>query len=153
MFLGNMNVSQKRFLLATTIVAVFGAALFFTFQPINCGNFDCFQDRMAQCARTSFVHNLDEASWGYEIVGQGAGNTCEIEVTLLSAKKGELDLRPYEGNAMLCSFEYGVISYPERNLNRCSGELKENLQTNIIQRLHIYILDEIGEIDDALLDV
>ena len=60
---------------------------------------------------------------------------------------------PFEGNNMLCSFEYGVIAYPERNLNRCSGELKENLQTNIIQRLHIYILDEVGEIDEALLEI
>lgn len=147
-----MNNYQKRFVLFVAIIVVFAAAVHLTFRPSDCGNFDCFQEKMTTCSRTSFVNNLIEASWKYEILGPGSeSNTCDIKVSLLSSKEGKIDLRDLEGQSMTCTYEYGVVSYPERNLDRCSGELKEGLQTSIIKRLHSYILDNVGEIDDALL--
>jgi len=134
------------------IVVVFAAAIYVTFRPSDCGNFDCFQKKMTTCSKTTFISNAEEASWSYEIKGT-EGRSCNVEVSLLSSKEGRIDLRDYEGTSMTCSFDYGIVAYPERNLNRCSGELKEGLQTNIIERLHSYILDNVGEIDEALLGI
>ena len=44
----------------------------------------------------------------------------------------------------------GLIVYPEKDLGVCHGRLKEELQGIIIKRLHTYIVDNIGEIDETL---
>ena len=40
--------------------------------------------------------------------------------------------------------------YPEKDLDSCKGELKENLQSVIIENLYKYIIDNLGEISEEL---
>ena len=84
-------------------------------------------------------------------VAPNAKKTCETEVTLLSAKEGDVGLRDYEGVSMLCYYDIGVAGYPERNLAACHGELKEGLQSIIIEKLYKYLVANLGEIREDLL--
>ncbi len=104
---------------------------------------------MARCSLASYVHEEPQASWGYQIQGRQL-NECAIEVTLLQAKEGDLQLRDFEGHSMTCFYPVGVIAFPEKDMARCHGRLKEDLQGLIIEKLHQYILDNLGEIAAGL---
>jgi hypothetical protein len=104
---------------------------------------------MTKCKRASFVNEQTEASWGYEIKGK-ADNQCTIEVTLLLAKKGELRISEIVGDSMICSYKIGTATYAEKDLSVCHGLLKEELQTLIINKLHAYILENLGQVAEGL---
>ncbi len=144
-----------REVIAILILAVAVMALYLTFIPPVCGDYACFESRMAACRPAVFVNEEEEASWKYEIIGTGesevSGKKCAIEVTLLSAKNADLGLRDYEGFDMRCYYDLGVTGYPEKNLDACHGPLREGLQSIVIEKLYKYIVNNIGEINDELL--
>ncbi len=144
------DFKYKREVIAVLAVFIAAVALFQTYVPLKCTNFDCFQIRMQECKPATFINDEPEASWGYRIRGI-YGDSCRIDVILLNAKEGELGLRKYERNSMACYYERGVIAYPEKNLDYCHGQLKENLQTVLIEKLYKYIVANLGEIRDELL--
>ena len=52
---------------------------------------------------------------------------------------------------MECEIPRGMIVLPEDRIDSCHGALKEGLQDMIIQRLHTYILQNLGKINyDAI---
>jgi hypothetical protein len=115
----------------------------------SCETFECFQGNLNGCTKANYVNEEPEASWGYEIKGY-AGNECQINVKLLQVKQGELNLEDLEGFDMDCFYQPGFVSYPEKDLEKCHGRLKEELQTRVIERLHSYILENLGKVDSGL---
>ena len=136
-------------ILIAVIAVTLGMALYYSFGPKECLTFECFQQDMVVCKSATYVNEEPEASWGYEIIGKKRGQ-CEIEVTLLSAKEGGLKLRNFEGNSMNCLYSLGISAYPERDLDSCHGGLKENIQGIIIEKMHKYILENLGKISEEL---
>ena len=132
------------------ILVVAVLALHYTFIPTSCADYACFAKHMSKCTPAVFVNEEQEASWGYRVLGT-TKHTCETEVTLLSAKEGDIDLRKYEGTSMLCYYDIGVSGFPEKNLAACHGLLKEELQDIVIQKLYKYVVANLGEIRDELL--
>jgi len=138
-----------------TILIVLFAAFVIVFIYLNfiylpkCQNYECWQEYMTKCKRASFVSEQTEASWGYVIKGK-VDDTCSIEVTLLLAKKGELGITKLVGNKMTCDYPIGRATYPEKDLSMCHGLLKEELQTLIINKLHAYVLENLGQVAEGL---
>lgn len=131
------------------IVAILFALYFTLYQPVNCDSYSCFQDNMARCSKAVYINEEPEASWRYEILGT-ENNECKIQVTMLQAKKGELELENLIGSSMECRYPKGIMTYPEKDLGACSGKLKEDLQGIVIKKLYTYILDNLGELDQSL---
>ncbi|HVY01778.1 MAG TPA: hypothetical protein VHA12_03380 [Candidatus Nanoarchaeia archaeon] len=131
------------------IAAILFALYFTLYQPVNCDSYACFQDKMTVCSKATYINEEPEASWKYEILGS-EGNDCTIQVTMLQAKKGELQLENLAGMGMQCNYPKGIITYPEKDLGACSGKLKEELQGIVIKKLYTYILDNLGELDQGL---
>ena len=143
-------VKYQKEIFAIMILFVAVIALYYTFAPIKCADFSCFTAHMAKCKSATYVNEEVEAAWNYRIIGTSE-KKCDIEVILLIAKESNLDLRQYEGNSMICSHSIGTSGYPEKNLALCKGELKENLQSIVIERLYKYIVTNIGEIREEIL--
>jgi len=140
---------QQEIILLLLIVIVFFTALYASLQLENCYDIGCFKDNMLKCKEINYVNEEPQASWKYHIIGSNE-NECDIEVTLLNAKEGELGLREYEGKSMICSYEHNFFAYPEKNLDFCHGELKEGLQTIIIEKLYKYIVGNLQDIKQEL---
>ncbi|MFH1290597.1 MAG: hypothetical protein ABIH92_04265 [Nanoarchaeota archaeon] len=115
----------------------------------RCQSFECYEEHMRQCKPANYLNDDSEATWRYEILGMEDG-ACVIKVTLLQSKAGELGMEKLSGYDMECGFPKGIVSYPEKDLGMCHGRLKEEMQDVIIRRLHTYIVDNIGEIDENL---
>jgi hypothetical protein len=105
---------------------------------------------MEQCKNAVYVNEQNEGSWRYEVLGVFS-DSCNLQVTLLSAKNTDLGLRDYEGYKMRCSYKLGIAGYPEKNLDACHGPLKEGLQKIVINKLYKYVVSNLGEINEELL--
>jgi len=131
------------------VLAVAGAVYFSFFYLPKCQNYECFQNYMNKCSKATYVNDEPEASWGYKILGT-SNEDCAIKVTLLMAKKGELGIDQYVNDAMTCYYPTGIAAYPENDLGKCHGQLKEDLQEIIINKMHSYLLENLGKFDESL---
>ena len=65
---------------------------------------------------------------------------------ILKMMEGTIDSENLQGMKMICTVSKGETQFPEKDISRCSGELREELQDLIIQRMHNYLLKNVGEI-------
>jgi len=143
--------NQKIILLLIAIILLGGIALYlFFFSGEKCGNIECFQNAMKLCTKANLMSEEPEASWLYEINGLNTAGVCEVNVRLLQAKEGELGIDRLNGLDMVCTYPRGVFAYPEKDLSRCHGRLREELQTIIINKLHAYVIENLGQINESL---
>ena len=105
-----------------------------------------FVDAMTSCKRVSWVREDAQASWFYTIKGNAKGDACSVEVQLLKMKEGTIDVEKLQGKKMTCTILKSETRFPEKDISKCTGELKGELQGIIIQRMHNYLLKNIGEI-------
>lgn len=142
--------TKLRIVFAILIVVLIGIVVYlqFFYKP-GCNNFFCFQEKMKSCEKYNFINEAEEATWYYEIKGKTT-NDCQIYVKMLNAKKGELGIDSIVGYDMVCSYPLGVGIYPEKDIGKCHGRLKEELQNIIINKLHSYIIENLGKVDEAL---
>lgn len=144
------NKRNLYIVIVLAFTAVVLAAVYFTFIHLpKCENFGCFQKNMVDCSKSTYINEEPEASWKYEIAGKSNG-MCMIKVTMLNAKKGELGVNRLVGEQMDCLYPMGMFAYPEKDLTKCHGLLKEDLQTIVINKLHAYILENLGKFEEGL---
>ncbi len=131
------------------IVCAVGAIYLTFFNIQQCSNYECWQKYMKICSKISFINEETEASWGY-VIKEIKNKQCVIEVTMLQAKKGELGIEKLMGEKMTCYYPEGIVAYAQRDLSKCHGLLKEELQVIIINKLHAYILENLGKFEESI---
>jgi hypothetical protein len=149
-FIGRMDKKYVKGLLALVTVIIGAIAIYLTFVPQTCVNFECFAREMERCSPATYVSEEFEATWNYRIRGVEL-NDCVIEVTLLNAKEGDLGLRELEGESMSCFYPRKTVAYPDKNLDFCHGILKENLQGIVIEKLYSYVVSNLEPLRDELI--
>lgn len=136
-------------LIVVVALAIIGAVYFGFFYTPSCSNYECWQKYMSRCSGATFINDEPEASWKYEVEGSTNGQ-CAINVVLLLAKKGELGIEKLVGDEMTCYYPKGTAAYAEKDLGKCHGILKEELQALIINKLHSYIIENLGKVEEGL---
>lgn len=117
----------------------------------NCENQTCFNDYLEDCKGARFISQGD-MTFEYKILGRSSGN-CVVNVRLLQGDLSEQDLLKVEGKQMKCELPLGLVAVPQSDIGNCHGELREGLQDLIISKLHKYIVQNLGEINEGLLGV
>lgn len=126
-------------------IALIVVIYFIWFFPSLCEDVDCYIEKQVKCSRAKFVNDGASVTWEYKILGKSDGR-CEVRVTALQIKEGSSDKSILEGKSMVCELFIGNESMPDEDISQCKGGLKEKLQDLIIQNLHKYILENLGEI-------
>ena len=139
----------KAYLIIGIIILLIAAVYFTFFFYYSCDDLGCFQSHQKACVKTKFISDEEDTTWKYTIQGK-EGEECEINVEVLVIKKGSADKQKLKGKSMDCYLPLGSIISPESDLARCHGELKEDMQNLIIQKLHSYIIENVEEIDEEL---
>ncbi len=141
---------EKIIIVLLILIIIAAVAIYITFFYAKAyNNFASFQTSMEKCIRATYVNEDGDATWKYKIMGMQE-DMCKINVKLLQAKTGELGMEKLTGYDMDCFYYKGIGTYPEKDLAKCHGRLKEELQTIIIKKLHNYILGNLGELKDEL---
>lgn len=125
------------------------AMFYFLLYTEKCQDAACFNEDIIRCKRASWTNDAEEAVWIYTIKGKSEGS-CATEVKLDTIKEGKLDIGKAEGKSMVCYLPLGTMAVPGKDLERCTGPLKEELQDLIIKRMHSYILENLGDISEEL---
>jgi hypothetical protein len=121
-----------------------GYFLFYYTKP--CEDTKCFVKSIEACKKASFVKEDEKASWLYTTAKSSGSKYCIINVKLLNLKQGLIDSENLQGKEMNCNVSRSDSEYPENKIEQCTGPLKEEMQNIIIQRMHEYLLKNIGEI-------
>ncbi len=143
-------MEKKVIILIAAIVVIAIGAIFFTFfYTKKCSDVSCFNSALLECFRASYIDDARDLVWLYEIKGKYQ-DKCRVKVKLLEVKEGLSEASFLEGKEMMCSLPLGTVAAPQENLKNCHGLLKEGMQELIINRLHSYIVDNLGQISEEL---
>jgi len=115
----------------------------------TCESKACFLQNQEKCKRVRWINDDDTATWLYTIKAQKRQG-CEVFVKLLQIKEGKIDLKELEGKEMSCYAGREINELPGKDLENCTGELKEEIQEEIIKKTHSYILGNLEKINKAL---
>ncbi|MFH0831508.1 MAG: hypothetical protein V1886_01415 [archaeon] len=139
--------NKNAVILAAILIFLLIAVYLNFFYSRKCADESCFNSALSQCKKARFLNIQADSSWLYSIKGQKAGN-CIVDVKNIDVKIAEAEL--LKGKSMICSLPKGVVVSPESELGNCHGLLKESLQDIILERLHTYIVQNIGQIASEL---
>lgn len=143
------------FVFIIAVIVILAAVLYLLyFYKVNCLSKECFNGKLAECDRASFIDDSKDTAWQYDIDGkdfmcllsQNYCNECKVNVKLLMIKEGTVDSGKLEGLEMVCIMPFELVRNPQEDLSLCHGDLKEQMQDLMINRLHTYILSHVGEI-------
>jgi len=143
---------KKRFLIAfiILIVGLLGFFVYFNyFLAKECKDVECYDKALLDCKKVWVIREDDNYVWRYEILSSNK-NSCDVEVRLLKVNKGSLNVEDLQGKSMVCQVQKVDDILPEKDMLRCNGRLKEELQEIIIDRMHNYLLQNLGEIKEGL---
>ena len=144
-----MKKGWKVFLIILTLIILVLAVYFTFFFSYTCKDASCYYSHQVKCVETKFTKSDSTADWSYQILGK-SGSDCKIKVTLTQVKLGDIENLNLEKKSMVCSLPKGSQDQPDTDLSKCTGPLKEELQSLIIGKLHAYILSNLGEIKGNL---
>ena len=111
------------------------------FYAKKCADDGCFYKAMEKCSRVSYSKEQDNYNSLWKISGKSKNN-CIIQVKVLEIKKNSTNLAGLNGKSMECELPRGIKLPPDKEINRCSGLLKEELQRIKINELSAYIADK-----------
>jgi dTDP-4-amino-4,6-dideoxygalactose transaminase len=144
------EIYQKLFfsIVILAFILVVSLVYYFFFHEAACKTEECFKQAFEKCKKASVIKEDDQASWLYQIQKKSSETSrCKVKVTLMVLKQGTIENQKLEGKSMSCNVLKENAFYSEGDLNVCSGELKEGIQDIIIQRMHKYILQNVGQIE------
>jgi len=150
------EISTKNFFLifiAILTLALIVLVYLLYFHTITCKNRDCFAKALTDCNKATLIKEDEEVKWTYTIIGkseENPENSCLIKTTLNLIKQGNIDTEILIGKSMACDYFKHDTKFPEEDLSKCTGPLKEELQDIMIKRTHDYLLENLGIIKDTL---
>ncbi len=144
-------------LILIVFVAFLVVTYFVFFHASKCSEINCWEYKLKECKKAKYVNHDIDVSWEYEIKGKER-DSCEVEVEALQVVTGLARSRIIEGKSMNCFIPLDnegktIVVAPEADINLCHGRLKEELQTLMIEKLHQYVLENVGEIAEGLTGV
>ena len=147
----------KRVIILSILIIVAIATIYITFfyYP-KCDDRACWDYKLRACSRASYLNEPVDISWKYTILGKTTIDNiekCEVRVLAKDIKRGLKKTEILEGKEMICYLPLGVVTSPENNPNICTGQLKEEMQSLIIQKLHEYIVQNLGEISKEVTQI
>lgn len=141
--------SFKGIVIGLLIALIIASYILFFYSP-KCDTEQCFLDKLWKCQKTSFVKETINSTWAYEIQGSIA-DTCEIKVKPIKfSAETEMLSKTFEGKEMVCYIPLGSSFMPETKIEYCHGLLKEAIQDRIIERMHLYLVQNIGKLGQNL---
>ena len=135
----------KLTLLVLVIVVAVGVVWANFFYYKSCENMTCFNDYLKDCKRARVV-NSGEMVFEYKILGN-QGEDCVVDVKLIRGDLSVQDSLKLENKEMKCYIPSGLVILPESDIDNCHGLLKEGLQDLVIEKMHQYIVKNLGKIN------
>jgi hypothetical protein len=146
-----MGKKVKIFLALLAIALILSLIWLTFFYSRACENQTCFNDYLKDCKRANFITSGGMV-FHYKILGKSSEG-CEVNVKLLQGDLSNRDSLKLEKKEMRCYLPFNTVAAPEADIGLCTGQLKEGLQDLLIQKLHTYIVQNLGKINAELMNI
>lgn len=145
-----IRLKINKVMIFVAVFVVLAVSTYFYFKIFlikeECASQQCFLENMAECKGTAFNSMQEDAVWAYAVQGT-QGGSCKVSVKVVEVKKSTSSEKDLEGKEMTCYVPKGMLMMPEEKIEYCHGLLKEAIQDQIIERMHLYIVQKIGQIE------
>ncbi len=146
-----LDNSKKRWLFGIIFFVIVAGLLSWFFFKLNytkvCEDDKCFSESLSTCSKAEFLKDTTDAVWYYKINGPTPNEKCEVYVKLAQLRKGGIEIVKLEGKDMICETPYSVVESPQREIETCHGQLREEIQSILIQKMHSYLLENLGQVN------
>ena len=129
------------------LIAYFAASFFY--YP-KCESKECFNNALQTCEKSGFLNVKEDSTWLYTIKGISE-EKCRINVKAVSLKSDIVTGSALQGKDMDCAIPQNLLGsfMPEEKIEYCHGILKEEIQGLMIENMHLYIVQNIGQINQS----
>ncbi|MEM2822427.1 MAG: hypothetical protein QXE64_02455 [Candidatus Pacearchaeota archaeon] len=146
-------VKSSIYAIVIAAVVVLGIFLTLIFSPKEkiCTDEACFFENLKECKKASY----QTEEWRYEIKGFSSFGSakstetvpaCKVYVENVMLKDAEADVvERLKGKSMECAIPTTAVYLPHENIDVCHGELKEEILKLMIEKLHLYIIQQLGQ--------
>jgi len=146
-----VNINKIIYIMAVAAVILligYFASSFFILP--KCATESCFKAELWKCNKVSFLSSSENSTWMYNIKGF-SGDECIIYAKAVSIKSDIATGIALSGKDMTCYIPKNVIGsfMPEEKIEYCHGILKEEIQRLMIEKMHLYIVQNIGKINQS----
>ncbi len=139
--LRTVDILAAIILLIYLLISVYSSYFYYK----SCNDESCFSTYLGNCDRANYIKESN-LSLRYNILGYSMG-ACSVKVSLISNDISYNLGDSYKNSVMFCRLPLGIKDYPESNLGKCTGLLKEGIQEVLINRLKIEIIRNIDELN------
>ncbi len=140
---------KRAFIITILILLIIIIISFIYFsQTKKCETKECFLESLRQCKRASYASE----EWFYRIE-MATENECVVYVKNLNLKDTEVEIAErLKGKDMKCYIaKEGSLDYlPHENIDVCHGILKEEILRIMLEKMHLYIIQNIGEFENPM---
>jgi len=147
------KIKKRDWLIILLLLILLFASIFIGFfYKQECKTRDCFIKAMFECKKASFVSAQQNITWQYIIKGS-VDSDCLINVKSLDVNLDSETSKKLEDKEMDCYIPKKIAGsfMPEAKIEYCHGMLKEALQDLIIEKMHIYIMQNIGQFNKTII--
>lgn len=138
-----------KFVFVGVVLGLIGFWIFYNFiYYIDCSSSECFDLHYGNCERVRFVRE-GNLTFEYFVVGMRE-EKCAVDVTLLDGELTNQELKRLRKKEMRCFMGVGSLEEPQKDIDVCTGPLKEEMQEIIIEKLHKYIAQNLERINEDL---
>jgi len=147
---GKRRLDLKAILILLVILVIITSATYLLLYKKQCTNQTCFINSLWKCNKITFLSSTENSTWYYSINGMSAGK-CIVTVKSISLKTDVETATALIGKSMDCEIpkEISGSFMPESKIEYCHGLLKEALQDLIIKKMHLFIIQNIGQINQT----
>lgn len=142
----------KRILIVFSILII-ALAIFYHYGYLKktCDTEECFIKSLNHCTPAKYFMSQDYNIYRYAVMGTREGH-CRVDISLVKMAEGTpiLKVQRFEGKEMKCLIGRDKLNTIDtikidNVLNYCSGELKEAMYEEIIEKLYTLLVSNLGD--------
>jgi hypothetical protein len=140
----------KAILALICIVLITAGIVYLIFSKPRCISEGCFINSLWKCRQISYSNEQENATWYYSIKGY-SGDSCDVYVKMVRLRSDVETATALVGKSMTCEIPKDAAGsfMPESKIEYCHGLLKESIQDLIIKKMHLFIIQNIGQINQS----
>ena len=146
------GLDLKAILMILAILLIAAGACYLLFYKKQCLNQTGFVDSLWKCKKVTFLNEQENSTWYYSIKGL-SGNNCGVYVKSVKLITDVETASALVGKSMSCDIPKEIAGsfLLETRIEYCHGVLKEAIQDLIIKKMHLFIVQNIGQINQTSL--
>ena len=142
------RIRKSTIIVSIILLLVILIILYFVFiYTYKCKTEECFFEKYQKCQRIKYIKD----GWEYHVKGIRANNICLAKVTAIAPEGIDLEtLKELKNKEMSCyiPLDLTIDTLPQEHIEYCHGELKEAIQEVMIKKMHLYIIENLGQGQD-----